>query len=155
MRLGTRRTLRPERLSHAAETGPNQPQECRQPTSNPDGLALSSCAVAVANNSETPFPTIVAWFCLILSGLLFFRDTVPALRERHHLQATQQDLHRLRADFETALARERAATPEGATEFDLQSVLVAIDRIGWTPAELLSSYAAPANPPVEGEDEGR
>ena len=88
---------------------------------------------------HTSFPTTVAWLSLGVSVLLFCGNTVPALRERADLQATQQQVERLRQQFERTLANSRAATPEAAEEIDIQSLLVAIDRIGLTPIELLQA----------------
>jgi hypothetical protein len=96
------------------------------------------------------FPQVVAWLGLAVSLLLFFGNTVPAVREHRALRATQDDLRELRRQYDLAIASARAGTPGCAGDQDLQSVLVAIDRIGWTPAELLACYPEPSvEPPVE------
>ncbi|MGE3172777.1 MAG: hypothetical protein AB7O97_09125 [Planctomycetota bacterium] len=89
---------------------------------------------------DNPFPLVVAWLGLGLALLLFFANTVPAVREQKELRATADELQRLRARYDAAIAHAWSGTPGGAGAQDLQSVLVAIDRIGWTPAELLHSY---------------
>jgi hypothetical protein len=106
------------------------------------------------NNDESQFPRVVAWFGLALAVVLFLSNTVPAVRERQQLRATATDLQRLRQQYDAAIAHATAAMPGPAGEQDLQSVLVAIDRIGWTPAELLRCYpeATPAPAAVDAEE---
>jgi hypothetical protein len=99
-------------------------------------------AAATAGN-RTPaggssFPQIVAWCSLVIALLLFFGNTTGAVRERAALRATATDLQRLRSQLDEAIAHAQPGTPSG--EDDLQSVLIAIDRIGWTPQELLAAY---------------
>lgn len=96
------------------------------------------------DSEVSSFPQIVAWCSLVLALLLFFTSTTPALRERATLRATAADLQSLRTRLEDAIAHALPGTPQARKdEDDLQSVLVAIDRIGWTPAELLQSYPEP------------
>lgn len=99
------------------------------------------------NDGETRFPWVVAWIGLAVAVVLFFSNTVPAVRERGELRATAADLQTLRQQYDAAIAHATAALPGPKGEQDLQSILVAIDRIGWTPAELLRCYPEP--PPVE------
>jgi hypothetical protein len=90
------------------------------------------------------FPQTVAWGGLAAGLWLFFSHTMPAVHERRALRAAQDQLLQLRQHLDAALAHARPATPgAGAAAEDLQSVLVAIDRIGWTPAELLAAYPEP------------
>lgn len=96
-----------------------------------------------ARVAESSFPQVVAWLGLALALLLFCGNTVPALREHKELRATAIDLRLLRQQYDAAIAHAASGTPGGGAQPDLQSVLVAIDRIGWTPAELLSCYPAP------------
>jgi len=96
--------------------------------------------MGAARREHSRFPTIVAWPSLGLALLLFFGNSVPALREQAQLRETEAGLRELRARYDDALARLRASTTERGQGSDLQSVLVAIDRIGWTPQELLRSY---------------
>lgn len=86
---------------------------------------------------------MVAWLGLVLALLLFCGNTVPALREQKELRATATDLQLLRSQYDAAIAHAASGIPGQGGQEDLQSVLVAIDRIGWTPAELLSCYPAP------------
>lgn len=95
---------------------------------------------ATRNDDETQFPRVVAWFSLALAVALFVSNIVPAVRERQQLRATATDLQELRRQYDAAIAHATAAMPGPGGEQDLQSVLVAIDRIGWTPSELLRCY---------------
>ena len=95
------------------------------------------------NDDNTKFPPVVAWLGLTLAVVLFLSNTVPAVRERAELRATATDLQQLRQQYDAAIAHATAAMPGPKGEQDLQSVLVAIDRIGWTPAELLRCYPEP------------
>lgn len=94
---------------------------------------------ADVDDDGNSFPQIVAWVGLVLALLLFFGNTVPAVRERNELRATADELKELRRRYDAAIEHARAGTSFGDRE-NLQSVLVAIDRIGWTPAELLACY---------------
>ncbi len=107
-----------------------------------------------SNNDETQFPRVVAWLGLALAVVLFLSNTVPAVRERQQLRATATDLQRLRHQYDAAIAHATAAMPGPAGEQDLQAVLVAIDRIGWTPPELLRCYpeATPLPTAVDGDE---
>ena len=109
---------------------------------------------AKRNDDETQFPRVVAWFALALSVVLFLSNTVPAVRERQALRATATDLHNLRQQFDAAIAHAVAAMPGPKGEQDLQAVLVAIDRIGWTPDELLRCYpeSTPEPEPVDADE---
>jgi len=102
---------------------------------------------AAHDEGETRFPWLVAWLGLAVAVVLFFSNTVPAVRDRQELRATATDLKALLQKYEAAIAHATAALPGPQGEQDLQSVLVAIDRIGWTPAELLRCY--PEMPPVQ------
>ena len=108
------------------------------------------------DDDDSMFPQVVAWLGLAAALLLFFGNTVPAVRERKELSATAADLRELRRQYDVAIQHAQAGTPGCAGEQDLQSVLVAIDRIGWTPAELLACYPEPASsepsaPPPRGD----
>ena len=88
------------------------------------------------------FPHWVTWLSLGGAVLLFFGNTVPAVRERAALQLAQHELDRLRVQYDAALVAARLSAPTGRNgeAADLQSLLVAIDRLGWTPDELLRHY---------------
>lgn len=100
------------------------------------------------------FPHWVTWLSLGGAVLLFFGNTVPAVRERAALQLAQHELDRLRGQYDDALAAARLAAPTGRNgeTADLQSLLVAIDRLGWTPDELLRHHP---EPPVRAADRQR
>ena len=81
---------------------------------------------------------------LIAGLMLFFTATVPALRERHALQQaekglgnTLQEYHKLLRDFGSRAVGGRG---ERAGHYDLQALLVAIDNLGHTPAEILTLF---------------
>jgi hypothetical protein len=79
----------------------------------------------------------VAVGSLAAALLLFFGSMVPALAERDALRADGAELQLWRERYEQAIQHLRPGAPGAA---DLQSVLVAIDRLGWTPEELLRHY---------------
>jgi hypothetical protein len=105
------------------------------------GAAMGNKNTEADGNS---FPQIVAWCSLVIALLLFFGNTTPAVRERAELRMKAADMQRLRHQLEESIAHALPGTPQtGGAEDDLQSVLVAIDRIGWTPTELLQNYPEP------------
>jgi len=82
--------------------------------------------------------------CLALGLVLFVTSTAPALAERQLLLSVEKDLahdlrqfHNLLRAFES---RGLHGTPDRGGEHDLQALLVAIDAMGHTPAELLALY---------------
>jgi hypothetical protein len=105
--------------------------------------------MSAADQSRSSFPQWVAWISLIAAVVLFFGNTVPGVREREGLRQASAELRDLRARYDRALEFTRPGTP-GATgeREDLQTLLVAIDRLGWTPQELLAQYPAPSEPQV-------
>lgn len=99
----------------------------------------------VEQNSS--FPHWVTWLSLGGAVLLFFGNTVPAMRERKQLQVEQQELALRRQQYEAAMQATRTATPgSNGRRGDLQGLLVAIDRLGCTPEELLRHYPEPKRP---------
>jgi hypothetical protein len=94
---------------------------------------------AADDEVRTRFPHWVALGSLLFALWLFFANTVPALRERHELSAHEQALLRLRTQYDDAIAEARLGTGPNA-HYDLQSLLVAIDQNGFTPAELVAAY---------------
>jgi hypothetical protein len=75
---------------------------------------------------------------------LFFRNTVPAVDERDHLVGLEQDLVQTRQQYDAWITQARLG--HGATaDFDLQSLFVAIDRKGYTPAEFCAAYPSSAS----------
>jgi hypothetical protein len=95
---------------------------------------------------SSKFPTWVALASLGLALWLFFANAVPAARERAELEALEADLVQLRARYDSAIHEARLARGAGARQ-DLQGLLVAIDRLGLTPAELCALHPeAPRSP---------
>lgn len=93
---------------------------------------------------RSSFPHWVAAGCLAIGLWLFFGSTVPALQERDELRGAAAELRALQLRCEQAAAQLAAAQ---TSDSDLQSLLVAIDRLGWTPDELLRHHPAPAEEP--------
>ena len=96
---------------------------------------------AAANDS---FPRWVALVSLVVVLWLFFSNTVPAVRERADLQGVLADLGNLRRQFDAAITERRLGLADDRN-LDLQSVLVAIDQQGLTPAELCAAHPAQAD----------
>jgi len=101
-----------------------------------------------ANDSSTSFPRWVALASLGLALWLFFANAAPAVQERGELETMSQDLEQLRQSYDVAIHEARLARGSG-TQQDLQGLLVAIDRLGLTPAELCTLHPEP--PPVDVE----
>lgn len=86
--------------------------------------------------------------CLVVGLILFVTSMAPALAEREALEQVRSDLHHdlrqlrnlLRAFESRGLDRGGVDAPED----DLQAILVAIDALGHTPAELLSLFPGDA-----------
>lgn len=71
----------------------------------------------------------------MLGLVLFATSTAPAWSELQGLRETEQDLLRRRADLARRIAELGAHG--AALDEDPQALLVAIDRLGLTPEELL------------------
>jgi len=96
------------------------------------------------------FPLWVTVCSLGVGLWLYFGNTVPALRDRDELVSLASDLAVLRQQYDTAIVEARAG--HGATaDFDLQSLFVAIDQKGYTPAEFCAAY--PSGEPDGGAGE--
>lgn len=108
-----------------------------------------------ASVDQSAFPHWVAWGSLAIALALFFANTVPAVRERASLQATEEQLKSLRNRTDKELARVLPSTPGGSGEQgeDLQELLLAIDRMGWTPDELLRAVPEPVAPKLDAVDQ--
>lgn len=98
------------------------------------------------------FPGWVALSSLALALWLFFANAAPADRERAELRALGQDLEQLREQFDTQITDARLARGPNAHQ-DLQALLVAIDRLGLTPAELCAAYPEKVHPTKAPVDE--
>ena len=88
---------------------------------------------------ENHFPHWVALMSLGFALTLFLANTVPALRERDGLEDVEVELSDLVARYEEAI-RQTQLGAGSASEYDLQSLLVAIDHLGYTPSELSRAY---------------
>ena len=93
------------------------------------------------------FPHWVAIGSLVFVLGMFFANTVPALREQQSLSDLQTDLDDLKRQYELAIRNIGKDTrlgegPDG--NYDLQSLLVAIDQQGYTPLELSAAYPDPS-----------
>jgi hypothetical protein len=88
---------------------------------------------------DNTFPHWVALLSLGFALTLFFANTVPALRERDGLQEVEYELADLRQRYEDAIRANQLGVGQ-ASEYDLQSLLVAIDRLGYTPTELCAAH---------------
>lgn len=92
--------------------------------------------------AEAPPSSFPHWVALGSLGLvlwLFFANTVPALHERDALRGLQDELTELRKRYDTAILETRAGQG-AANQCDLQSLFVAIDQRGYTPAELCAMF---------------
>lgn len=87
------------------------------------------------------FPTWVALVSLGLVLWLYYSGTAPAAREREELLQVETELLDLRDRMEHAIAAVRLGRTAD-TQWDLQSLLVAIDQRGYTPAELCAAFPA-------------
>jgi hypothetical protein len=100
------------------------------------------------STKDSAFPHWVAIGSLVFVLAMFFSNTVPALRERQGLTDLQSQLTGLQQQFETAIEQtaqqahlgtaRQGEEPDG--NFDLQSLLVAIDEHDLTPLELWQQY---------------
>jgi hypothetical protein len=89
--------------------------------------------------NSNSFPHWVALMSLGFALTLFFANTVPALRERDGLQQVDAELTDLVRRYEDAIRQTQLGVGD-ASEYDLQSLLVAIDHLGYTPEELCRAY---------------
>ncbi|MFT4841438.1 MAG: hypothetical protein ACJA0V_001593 [Planctomycetota bacterium] len=111
------------------------------------------------SSKDSAFPHWVAFGSLVFVLAMFFSNTVPALRERQGLSELKTQLVILQQQLETAIeqtarqarlgsssqgsSRLGSATNSGEEpdgNFDLQSLLVAIDEHNLTPLELWQQY---------------
>ncbi|MFK7742355.1 MAG: hypothetical protein AB8H80_18725 [Planctomycetota bacterium] len=103
-------------------------------------------------DADSPFPIRAFPYWVALGSLcfalwLFFSNTVGALRERQGLRGVQLELDELREQYERAIGEaqldagpQRAAGSQHSPRYDLQALLVAIDRQGFTPTELCQAH---------------
>jgi len=100
---------------------------------------------ASANGRSQALPAGIALLSTVVGALLFFTTTVPAARERSELRRIEAEHVRLRDELASRLddlRRQNTAIGE-----DPQTLLLAIDAAGSTPAELLGE-SIPGMPAV-------
>jgi hypothetical protein len=111
------------------------------------------------STKDSAFPHWVAIGSLVFVLAMFFSNTVPALRERQGLAGLQAQLVNLQQQFETAIEQTARQAHLGTARhgnepdgnFDLQSLLVAIDEHNLTPLELWQQYGESAKSREERE----
>lgn len=111
-----------------------------------------------AKDPTARLPAYIALFSLLIALWIFTRNTVPALEERNELRHAEQhllrELARTRERIASSEARLHAPGPHSPT--DPQALMVAIDAMGLTPAELLMRYPEDAEQsgesPASGDD---
>jgi hypothetical protein len=97
--------------------------------------------------TQSSFPNWVALASLGLALWLFFGNAVPAMRERTELKSLAEELASLRRQYDTWITEARLGRGANA-QSDLQSLLLAIDQQGFTPAELCAAYPLQKDPPL-------
>ncbi len=90
------------------------------------------------------FAVAVALAAVAATIGVYFAWTQPALAEYERIDAVEAGQLRLRAELRSALEATRQR--QLALTWDLQTVLVAIDEAGATPAELLGPDLLAADP---------
>ena len=84
-----------------------------------------------------PFPMLVTFGALATALLLFLTNTAPALQERQSLARVEDEMnHRLQDYLQKLIALRR----QDHLDWDVQALLVSIDELGLTPAELLALH---------------
>lgn len=96
-----------------------------------------------AEHGRDRLPIVVGLVCVAGAAALFLTNTVPALRESEDLQQAEEARLELleKLVHQSRELRDR----QRALEWDPQSVLMEIDALGLTPAELLAEQSD-ANP---------
>lgn len=90
-------------------------------------------------DKASSFPGWVALASLATAVWLFFANAIPAQKEREELRDLANEVWRLRGETDGKIAEARLARGANSHQ-DLQALLVAIDRLGFTPAELCAAY---------------
>jgi hypothetical protein len=89
--------------------------------------------------ARSSFPFWVALCSLATALVLFFFNTAPALEEQRQLREVAEEVSDLKRRYEDAI-RDARFTVGSRLDYDLQSLLVAIDQHGYTPLELCMAY---------------
>ena len=92
-------------------------------------------------DQHSSVPRWVALSSLAVVLWLFFANAVPAMRERSELRAYAMEAVKRRQEFDDAITEARLGCGQNV-QCDLQALLVAIDQLGFTPAELCAAYPA-------------
>jgi hypothetical protein len=98
------------------------------------------------DRSSGAFPLVIAAFSTIAALALFSTSTVQAFSEHEHLTAVEMERSRLRHETRGRLNRD--ALHRISQQFDIQSLLVELDRRGVYPGTILSQVF----PSVEATD---
>lgn len=98
------------------------------------------------------FPMFVTFGALAAALMLFLTNTAPALHEQRQLERVEEEMTRQRQEYLHQLidlrGRYNSEVP-GAPTIDAQALLISIDELGLTPAELLALH--PEEPETDGD----
>lgn len=101
--------------------------------------------------ARSSFPFWVALCSLATALVLFFFNTAPALEEQRQLREVAAEVSDLKRRYEEAI-RDARFTVGSRLDYDLQSLLVAIDQHGYTPLEICMAYPERIAPAPQTED---
>jgi hypothetical protein len=104
-----------------------------------------------SSEARSSFPFWVALCSLATALVLFFFNTAPALEEQRQLREVAEEVSDLKRRYEDAI-RDARFTVGSRLDYDLQSLLVAIDQHGYTPLELCMAYPERLVPAPQPED---
>lgn len=88
------------------------------------------------------FSLLITLLCVGAGTALFLYSTTPALREHTWLSGVAREQTKLRDALRAHIAALRAK--ESALQWDVQTLLLAIDDLGLTPTELIDDPAMEA-----------
>ena len=103
-------------------------------------------AAGRAGEEALPFPMLVTFGAFAAALLLFLTNTAPALQERQSLEHVEDEVNQQWRDCVEKLIDLRRQDHDA--DWDVQALLVSIDAMGLTPAELLILH------PEEDEEAG-
>ncbi len=118
----------------------------------PASIPGSRAMARTPTETSSSFPAWVALASLGVASWLWFANAVPAARERTELRALADHFEDLRRQYDAAIAEARLARGPNAHQ-DLQGLLVAIDRLGLTPAELCATFPERPAQPTDAPEE--
>ena len=95
------------------------------------------------------FPMLVTFGALAVALLLFLTNTASAFHEGQELERVERGMLRLRAEYVQQLVSLRRQYYSRDTDY--QALLVSIDDLGLTPAELLALHP---EDPLHAEEQG-